>query len=70
MSFELRDQQTKRDEEYQNLKVRKAYLEKQVSEWVDLATALHNDSPEQTDKNEIIAQRDAFVLALKTTLGV
>ena len=70
MSYEARDQQTKRDEEYQQLKRDKAQLEVRVANWVDKATALHADSPLASDKTEIIAQRDAFVLALRTTLGV
>ena len=67
MSYELRDQQLKRDEEYQTLKSLKANIETQVGNWMDKATALHTDSPLQTDKDEIIAQRDAFVLALRTS---
>lgn len=70
MSYENRDEQTKRDQEYQNLKNDKSRLETQVANWVDKATALHGDSPLQTDKDEILAQRDAFILSLRTTLGV
>ncbi len=70
MSYEDRDAQAKRDVEYQNLKTQKANLETRVANWVDTATSLHTDSPLQTDKDEIVAQRDAFVLALRTTLGV
>ena len=70
MSYETRDEQTKRDAEYQDLKNQKSRLETLVANWVDKATALHTDSPLQTDKTEIIAQRDAFVLALRTSLGV
>ena len=70
MSYEARDQQAKRDDEYQALKNQKAQLEIKVANWVDKATALHGDSPLQADKDEIIAQRDSFVLALRTTLGV
>lgn len=70
MSYEDRDQQKLRDEEYQELKRQKATLEAQVGNWVDKATALHGDSPTAEDKAEIIAQRDAFVAALRVTLGV
>ena len=70
MSYENRDAQAKRDIEYQQLKSTKANIETQVANWIDKATALHADSPLQTDKAEILAQRDAFVLALRTTLGV
>ena len=70
MSYEARDQQAKRDQEYQELKIKKASLETQVANWVDKATSLHSDSPLQTDKDEIISQRDAFVLALRLSLGV
>jgi len=70
MSYEARDEQDKRDEEYQQLKRQKANLETQVANWVDKATALHADSPLQTDKDEILAQRAAFILALRTILGV
>ena len=70
MSYETRDQQTKRDQEYQDLKTQKTRLETLVGNWVDKATALHADSPLSTDKSEIVAQRDAFILALRNTLGV
>lgn len=70
MSYEARDQQTKRDQEYQQLKADKAALETRVANWVDKATSLHADSPTQADKDEIIGQRDSFVLALRTSLGV
>jgi hypothetical protein len=70
MSYEARDQQKLRDEEYQNLKRQKESLQVQVANWVDKATSLHTDSPTQEDKDEIIAQRNAFVAALQATLGV
>lgn len=70
MSYEERDSQKLRDDEYQKLKTRKANIEKLVANWVDKATALHSDSPILADKAEIVAQRDAFVLALRTSLGV
>lgn len=70
MSYENRDQQKLRDEEYQLLKKQKESLQIQVANWVDKATSLHLDSPTAEDKAEIITQRDAFVLSLKNTLGV
>lgn len=70
MSYENRDEQKKRDEEYQNLKRTKESLQVQVANWVDKATSLHTDSPTQDDKDEILAQRAAFILSLRTTLGV
>lgn len=70
MGYEIRDAQDKRDVEYQQLKATKKNLELQVANWVDKATALHTDSPTAEDKAEIIAQKDAFVLALRTSLGV
>ena len=70
MSYETRDEQDKRDVAYQRLKEAKASIELNVANWVDKATALHTDSPLQTDKDEILAQRDAFILALRTSLGV
>ena len=70
MSYEARDEQEKRDKEYQLLKRDKESIQTAVANWVDKATALHLDSPLQTDKDEIIAQRDAFILSLRTSLGV
>lgn len=70
MSYEQRDQQKLRDTEYQILKGQKESLQNQVSNWVDMATSLYDDSPLQEDKDEILAQRNAFVLSLRTTLGV
>lgn len=70
MSYENRDQQAKRDVEYQRLKARKADIELMVGNWVDLATSLHDDSPLQSDKDEILAHRAAFIAALRTKLGV
>lgn len=70
MSYENRDQQKLRDEEYQNLKRQKESLQVQVANWVDKALSLHADSLLQIDKDEIVAQRDAFILSLKSTLGL
>ena len=70
MSYEVRDQQKLRDMEYQRLKADKKNLETQVANWVDKAMALHRDSPIAADKSELVAQRDAFVLALRNSLGV
>ena len=70
MSYETRDEQKKRDQEYQNLKKVRESLQIQVANWVDKAQSLRNDSPVQEDKDEIAAQRDGFVLNLRTTLGV
>ena len=70
MSYEERDRQQKRDQEYQNLKIQKKRIETQVGNWIDLATSLHGDSLLQTDKDEIIAQRDDFISVLRVKLGV
>ena len=70
MSFEARDVQLKRDNEYQELKKLRTRLEVEIANWMDKATVLHTDSPLQTDKDEIISQRDGFVVALSISLGI
>ncbi len=70
MSYETRDEQNKRDDEYSTLKRERANIETKVSNWMDKATSLHTDSPTQSDKDDIVTQRDAFILVLKTTLGL
>lgn len=70
MSYNARDEQKLRDEEYQSLKRQKATLETQVANWVDKGISLHADSPLQTDKDELVALRTSFIDALKLTLGV
>jgi hypothetical protein len=70
MSYELRDQQEKRDQEYQSLKSRRTQIELLVSNWIDTATSLFDDSPLQTDKDDLLAQRTDMIAALKVTLGL
>ena len=70
MSYEAREAQTKRDQEYLNLKIRKKNIEDQAAAWVTLATELHGESPTQTDKDDILGQRASFISTLRTTLGV
>lgn len=70
MSYEARETQTKRDQEYLNLKIRKKNIEDQTAAWMALTTQLHADSPTQTDKDDLLAQRTDFIAQLKTSLGV
>lgn len=70
MSYELRDQQDKRDAEYQRLKRDRVSIETQAANWIDLATSLHSDSPLQTDKDDIITLRYDMIATLKVTLGL
>ncbi len=70
MGYEVRDQQKLRDLEYQNLKSQKTDLEKRLANWVDQATNLHNDSPLQTDKDEILGLRADMIAKMRVTLGV
>jgi len=70
MSYEVRDQQKLRDQEYQKLKHNRQEIEIMVSNWMDLATSLHDDSPIQTDKDDILAQRADMIATLRVKLGV
>lgn len=70
MSYEARRDEGLRDTQFGDLKNRTAGLNAQVQVWVDAATALHTDSPDQAEKDDVIALRDQFILDLRTTLGV
>jgi hypothetical protein len=70
MTYATRAPQTGRDDEYLALEKRKGELAAVVQAWMDRATALHTDSPAQAEKDDVVALRDAFVLQLRTVLGV
>lgn len=70
MSYNAREEQRLRDEVFGNLQNEKARLEVAIANWMDKGTALHSDSPLQTDKDEIVALRDALVAKIRVSLGV
>jgi len=70
MSFEARNEEATRDQAYLEMKKRKARIEAEVSDFMSKATNLHNGSPLQSDKDEVIAQRDSFILTVRTSLGI
>jgi len=68
--YEYRAGERIRDERYRQLKERNTKIVSLTSAWINEATNLHTESAVQEEKDDIIALRDAFILALRTELGV
>lgn len=69
MGYEIRDQQARRDNLYQELKSRRVHIEKLIQNWVDDANSLHADS-KIDDKGEVLAQKAGMTATIKLKLGL
>lgn len=70
MSYITRKIEAERDMRFVELQRKKLQAKSVVEAWMNDATALYGDSPTQTEKDEVLAERDTLVADLRAILGV